>query len=185
MKYHHLIKYITVLIFCLLATSRVLADQATDPRGYWITVDDETGKQLSVVQIYKNDQGNYNGRVYRIMDVNVKGKQQNPKDLCDTCSGTLKDKPFLCMVVIYGMQPSTSDTAVFENGRAFDPRNDSVYHAKMWLDDGGNKLQLRGYIGMPLIGRTETWLRTTTPTGDRNWICQRSVKDSYLRDDWK
>jgi uncharacterized protein (DUF2147 family) len=48
---------------------------------------------------------------------------------------------------------------VFEGGDILDPNNGKVYHVKLTLTDGGNKLDVRGYIGVPILGRTQTWSR--------------------------
>ena len=54
------------------------------------------------------------------------------------------------------------------NGYIIDPKNGEIYHCKMTIDPDGNTLQVRGYIGIPLFGRTQTWTRITNPTTDEN-----------------
>jgi hypothetical protein len=51
------------------------------------------------------------------------------------------------------------DKNLFEGGDILDPNNGKVYSAKLTLVDGGKKLDVRGYIGMPMLGRTQTWQR--------------------------
>jgi uncharacterized protein (DUF2147 family) len=51
------------------------------------------------------------------------------------------------------------DGAGYSGGTILDPNNGKVYQSKATLTDDGKQLKLRGYIGMPLLGRTQTWLR--------------------------
>ncbi|MBX9705520.1 MAG: DUF2147 domain-containing protein [Gammaproteobacteria bacterium] len=151
---------------------------AATPDGYWAAKDDSTGKVLSVIQVWKAADGSYDGRIYKIMDVTVDGKRQDPSDKCTTCSGVLANKPFLCMQVVYNMQASTDTANTWDSGQAYDPKTDNTYKAKMWLDDSGNVLNVRGYIMMPLLGRTQVWTRVDKPANS-SWVCSRSIADSY------
>jgi uncharacterized protein (DUF2147 family) len=49
----------------------------------------------------------------------------------------------------------------WSGGEILDPENGKTYRARMKLTDGGQKLVLRGYIGLPLLGRSQTWARRT------------------------
>jgi uncharacterized protein (DUF2147 family) len=122
--------------------------------GYWNTVDDKTGKILSVVQIYQEENGSIAGKIYHIYSI----EGQKPTDVCKECDGVLKDKPILGMKIIYDMGQDSPTEWV--GGRVLDPKSGKVYRGKMTLIANGCKLNLRGYVGIPLFGRTETWLRT-------------------------
>ncbi len=61
------------------------------------------------------------------------------------------------LTIITNEKPVADGTWV---GQVTDPRDGSTYHAKLWLDEQGN-LHLRGYIGIPLFGATQTWRRFT------------------------
>jgi uncharacterized protein (DUF2147 family) len=124
--------------------------------GYWQTVDDKTGKVLSVVKIYKAEDGTLAGNVNKILPV----FGQSPKDVCKECDGPLQNKPILGMRIIWNMQ--ADDATTWVGGRVLDPKSGKVYRGRMTITDNGCKLNLRGYIGLPIIGRTETWLRTET-----------------------
>jgi len=126
--------------------------QAT-PAGLWKTVDDSTRKEKSLVRIVESG-GVYTGKVEKIID------PDSPKDaVCKDCTDDRKDKPVLGMTIIRNMKPSAGDKNVFEGGDVLDPNNGKVYSAKLTLVDGGKKLDVRGYIGMPMLGRTQTWQR--------------------------
>ena len=141
-------------IGCVLAAcaSAALA-QATSPVGLWKTIDDDTKKDKSLVRIAESG-GVYSGKVEKIVD------PEAPKDaVCKDCTDDRKDKPILGMTIITNMKQSTGDKAVFEGGEILDPKNGKVYKSKLKLVEGGTRLDVRGYIGVPMLGRTQTWTR--------------------------
>lgn len=121
------------------------------PVGVWKTIDDETGKPKSLVRISESN-GELRGRVERLF--RDAGEEQNPK--CEKCDGTLKDQPIIGMTIITGMK---KEGAEYTGGQILDPSSGKVYKSKMSVGDGGKKLDVRGYVGMPMFGRTQTWLR--------------------------
>jgi uncharacterized protein (DUF2147 family) len=127
--------------------------QATTPTGVWKTIDDATKKDKSLVRIVEAN-GAYTGKVDKLLD------PETPKDaVCKDCSDERKDKPILGMTIIRNMKQSADDKAVFEGGDILDPNNGKVYQSKMKLVDNGAKLEVRGFIGISLLGRTQTWIR--------------------------
>ena len=129
------------------------AAQAASPAGLWKTVDDKTKKEKSLVRIVESG-GVYTGKVEKVID------PDSPKDaVCKDCTDDRKDKPVVGMTIIRNMKASASDKNLFEGGDILDPNNGKVYSAKLTLVDGGKKLDVRGYIGMPMLGRTQTWQR--------------------------
>ncbi len=81
---------------------------------------------------------------------------ENPNPICTKCEGADKDKPSLGLIMIKGMQRNGLD---YKNGTILDPRSGSVYHALMKLSADGQELTLRGYLGIPLLGKSQVWLR--------------------------
>ena len=129
------------------------AAQAASPAGLWKTVDDKTKKEKSLVRIVETN-GVYTGKVEKVIDPDA------PKDaICKDCTDERKDQPVVGMTIIRNMKQSAGDTAVWDGGDILDPNNGKVYSAKLTLVDGGRKLDVRGYIGMPMLGRTQTWQR--------------------------
>ncbi len=141
-------------VACLLAGAAFgAAAQASSPVGVWKTVDDATKKEKSLVRIVEAN-GVYIGQVEKLLD------PDSPKDaVCKDCSDDRKDKPILGMTIIRNMKQSADDKAVFEGGDILDPNNGKVYKSKLKLVDNGAKLDVRGYIGLPMLGRTQTWTR--------------------------
>ena len=139
--------------FLLAGTAFAAAAQATSPAGLWRTIDDSSKKDKSLVRIVEAN-GVYTGKVEKIVD------PDSPKDaVCKDCSDERKDKPILGMTIIRNMKQSGDDKTVFEGGDILDPNNGKVYKSKMKLIDGGSKLEVRGFIGISLLGRTQTWVR--------------------------
>jgi uncharacterized protein (DUF2147 family) len=136
----------------LFATTLALAQSMT-PAGLWKTVDDSTKKEKSLVRIVEAN-GVYTGKVEKIIDPDA------PKDaLCKDCSDERKDKPIVGMTIIRNIKASADDKTVFDGGDILDPNNGKVYKVKLTVTDKGAKLDVRDYIGMPLLGRTQTWSR--------------------------
>jgi uncharacterized protein (DUF2147 family) len=119
------------------------------PVGRWKTVDDATGKVKSIVQI-REENGKLVGTIEELFDPPV------PHPTCYLCNGDLKDRPLVGLQILSGFAP---DGSQWSGGQVLDPESGKVYRATIALEDGGKKLRLRGYIGIPVLGRTEHWLR--------------------------
>lgn len=119
------------------------------PVGVWKTIDDETGEAKSHVEIYENSKGRLEGKVIKIL---TPGREDA---VCDQCDGDLKNQPINGMQILRGLEKKGSE---WKNGYILDPNNGKEYKAKISLKDA-NTLDVRGYIGISLIGRTQTWHR--------------------------
>jgi uncharacterized protein (DUF2147 family) len=116
--------------------------------GKWKTLDDDTGKAKSIVEIYEKS-GKIYGKIIKIFDV------EKVKKLCTECSGEDKNKPILGMVIIKGL---TKDGAEYSSGKILDPQNGKLYKCYITLE-GIDKLKIRGYVGIAMLGRTQYWSR--------------------------
>jgi uncharacterized protein (DUF2147 family) len=125
---------------------------AQSPSGLWRTIDDETGKERSFVRISEVD-GEYSGVVERI----IERPGDDRSNLCKKCEGDLKDKPVLGMKILWGLKKKGD--AKYDGGHILDPNNGKTYRCKLILLDQGRKSEVRGYIGISLIGRSQIWLR--------------------------
>lgn len=113
--------------------------------GKWKTIDDETGVAKSVVEIYKKSNGQYYGKISQLL---AKVENEN----CVKCSDDRKNKPLEGLEIIRGLKKSGSE---FTGGTITDPKTGKTYKCTITRD--GDKLNVRGYIGFSLIGRTQTW----------------------------
>jgi uncharacterized protein (DUF2147 family) len=142
-----------VLGLVLAGTAFAAAAQSASPAGAWKTIDDATKKEKSVVRIVDNG-GVYSGRIEKLLESTMA-----PDAVCKECSDDRKDKPVVGLVIVRNMKQSADDKSVFEGGDILDPANGKVYKAKMKLIDNGTKLEVRGFVGISLLGRTQTWIR--------------------------
>ncbi|MEQ8473141.1 MAG: DUF2147 domain-containing protein [Marinoscillum sp.] len=129
----------TVFTFCLSAQSIV---------GKWKTIDDETGKPRSVVQIEERN-GKYYGKIVQLF----REPREEADPICDECPGKRKNQKVIGMEIITAMEYDASDKE-YEDGEILDPESGSIYDCKLWIE-GGN-LKVRGYI--MFLFRTQTWL---------------------------
>lgn len=116
--------------------------------GKWKTIDDETGKEKSIIETYEKD-GKLYGKVIEILD------EEHKKSLCSKCSGNDKDKPILGITVIKGLKKEGQE---YNSGVILDPKNGKLYKCYITLESN-DKLKVRGYIGFALFGRSQYWYR--------------------------
>jgi len=122
------------------------------PVGKWKTIDDKTGKEKSIVEITETG-GELTGKVLQLFN-----PEKGPNPLCEECTGARKDQPVIGMVILWGVH---KDGDVWDGGSILDPKNGKTYSVKLTPTDGGTKLQVRGFIGWSLLGRTQVWDRVT------------------------
>jgi len=131
-----------------------LAAQAQmSPVGLWRSIDDETKQPKAEIRISQNAAGGLSGVVEKSLQNNP-----NTEPNCNLCTDDRKDKPKIGMEIIRGGQQSDGK-AVWEGGKILDPENGKNYSLRLTPIDGGKKLEVRGFIGAPILGRTQTWIR--------------------------
>ena len=123
--------------------------------GMWEQVDDK-GKVGGWFYIYERE-GLYEGRIVRMFP--PPGEKPNP--ICTKCPGEQKNKPTLGLTLIKGMQRNGRS---YEKGSILDPRDGSVYQARMELSPDGQKLMVRGFLGIDLFGQSQIWRRLPDST---------------------
>jgi uncharacterized protein (DUF2147 family) len=125
--------------------------QAT-PVGVWKSIDDKTKTERAQIRITESN-GVLSGKIEKLLAADAK-----PDATCDKCSDDRKDKPIVGMEIIRGVKKD-GDEAVWAGGTILDAAEGKVYKVKLTPADGGKKLDVRGYVGMPMLGRTQTWIR--------------------------
>ena len=129
--------------------------QATNPLlGQWKTIDDETGRIKSVVEITERD-GQFYGQIVELF--RLPEEDQNP--VCTDCEDDRKGQLSLGMEIVRDMEASDKGME-WDEGTICDPKTGKIYDCEMWLEsDNMNELKVRGYIYF--LFRTQTWLRVT------------------------
>jgi len=137
------------LAIVLLFGAGNLKSQTNDAiTGSWKTFDDETNQPAAIVLISEKN-GLFSGVVTKLLDPSA-------LPTCEKCTDARKGKPVVGMEILTGLR-KTSET--YSGGKILDPDDGEIYRATIHLADQGNKLDLRAYIGIPLLGRTQTWTR--------------------------
>lgn len=141
----------TAVLSCVLLVISNLVLAQSSVLGLWKTIDDESGKEKSVVEIFEKD-GMYYGKVVKLF--READEDENP--LCDECStdDDRYNQPVIGMEIIRDLK---KDDDEFQDGTIMDPENGNIYDCKLWIED--DKLQVRGYIAF--FFRTQVWLRYT------------------------
>jgi len=120
--------------------------QASDIKGKWKTIDDQTGEAKSIVEIYEKN-GKYYGKILQIFN------KEKQNATCIKCQGNKKDKAILGLEIIMDMKKDGNE---FNGGKILDPETGKEYKCNINLESK-NKLKIRGFIGFSIIGRTQYW----------------------------
>jgi len=143
-------KLIAVLSLFLLSLTPVAFAADATPAGLWKTIDDNTGKPRSLVRINENH-GEYSAVIEKGLLAS-----DTPDAVCDKCKDERKGQRIIGMTIVKGIKLKDGH---YEGGEILDPDNGKTYRCIMKLDDSGNKLEVRGYIGISLFGRSQDWTR--------------------------
>ena len=136
----------------VLATASVLAMAQATPAGLWKSIDDDGKTEKSIIRI-TNTNGVYSGKVEKISD------PAKADEKCVKCDDERKDKPIVGMTIIWEVRQNAEEPGLFDGGQILDPAKGTSYKLRMKPIEGGKKLEVRGYIGSPMFGRTQTWIR--------------------------
>ncbi|MGA3010305.1 MAG: DUF2147 domain-containing protein [Terracidiphilus sp.] len=138
-------------LFALLSVAGVRAQQLSEKLqnavGHWQIIDND-GSPGGKAETYLKD-GNLFGRVTEMRP------GHGPHDVCEKCSGEFKNQVILGMVFMRNFHPDGDD---WVGGTVVDPENGKEYQGKIWAV-GKDSLHMRGFVGIPLFGRTAVWVR--------------------------
>ncbi len=141
----------SLLVSAALMLASNLVAAAGSPVGVWRSIDDKTKQERSIIRIAEEN-GKLKGVVEKIFDQ----PDDDPAHLCNECKDERKDKPIVGMTILWGLK---KDGDAWTGGEILDPKNGKIYRCKMTLSADGKSLDVRGFIGISLIGRTQTWHR--------------------------
>lgn len=126
-----------------------LAAAEAGPEGLWRTIDDETGEARSIVALEVVD-GELRGRVEKILN------PDEPAPRCVECEGERRGQPIKGMTILWGLGREDGE---WVGGSVLDPESGKEYDARVRLIESGTKLELRGFLGVSWLGRTQVWER--------------------------
>lgn len=138
-------KTITFLIGLIIAPIFAHAKGIT---GLWETIDDRTSQKKAIVQLSKKD-GKLQGNIVKVYF------KPGDKHVCEDCSGKLKNAPVEGLRFLWGLKEQSKNH--WGEGSILDPHNGKIYRAR--LNVTGDKIYVRAYLGVPLLGRTQIWHR--------------------------
>lgn len=146
-------KIISLSIFTGLVIANTAA-LAQDISGTWQQIDDKTGSPKAVIEIRKESNNTYTGKITKI----TPRPGYTPRERCNNCPAPYTNQPILGMEILKGLK-QVEGTNNYEKGRVIDPLSGKFYDAKMKLSATGKRLSLRAYLGVSALGRNQTWLR--------------------------
>lgn len=129
--------------------SLMTASWASSISGDWVTIDDKTGKKRAVINMKVSRANELTGTIVKIY------RQPGDTGICSKCPGKFKDQPTMNMQIIWNAR--YKGDGIWDGGQILDARSGKIYHVKM--RQKGDKLYVRGYVGLPVLGRTQIWLR--------------------------
>lgn len=150
-KKNNLISFLSLLISVFFVGNLAAEEDLSSPVGKWRTIDDETGKAKSIIELSLNND-ELEGRVVELIN------PSKPDPVCGKCKGERKDKPITGMLIVWGVTENESG-GKWGGGYILDPKKGKQYKVKLSLKDKGRSLKVRGYIGAPMLGRTQIWQR--------------------------
>jgi len=129
---------------------------AASIEGYWKSIDDRTGEQLSIVEIRKGADGRYHGKIAYRYPVPGGAALIN----CTKCPPPYTNQPLLGLEILSGFKEDPDKPNAYVDGKVLEAKSGKIYKGKANLSADGKRLRLRGYVGVSALGRTQIWIRT-------------------------
>ena len=125
------------------------AADATSPVGLWKTIDDKSGQARGFVRLYESD-----GKFFAKIETSFTPGDETR--VCSACTDERKNQPIIGLVFMRDVKARGDE---FVDGDILDSDTGAIYRCKFRLEDGGKRLVVRGFIGISLFGRSQTWYR--------------------------
>lgn len=142
---HHFLKPVVMLV---LLTSALMANANTSPTGLWKTHDDK-GKPTGYVRVQENN-GVFTGVIEKGLETDKEEKY------CTACKDERKDQRLIGMTMMKNVKAKGD---YYEGSEILDPFSGNTYKVKLTLKEAGKKMEVRGFVGVSLFGRTQVWER--------------------------
>lgn len=139
-----------------LSTCTALSHAAAtdDLTGLWRSIDDRTGFSKALIRIEKTKDGSYEGTIVKI----IPRPDYTPQKYCHDCPAPYTNKPILGLTVLTGLKPESRNHR-FGDAQILDPLSGRIYSAKAKVSSDGRRLSMRGYVGVSMLGRSQSWVR--------------------------
>lgn len=128
----------------------------TSPEGYYVNFDDRTDAPRGLIELVRNDAGELEGYIRGSF---IEG--EDPRRVCDECEDELEGATLLNLRILHSLRPHDGDVLDWRKGRITDPDNGETYKAKMAFEPDFSEVKVRGYIGSPILGRSQYWKRAS------------------------
>ncbi|MBP6113516.1 MAG: DUF2147 domain-containing protein [Acinetobacter sp.] len=135
----------------VLLSNVVIADEIT---GIWQQIDDRSGTPKAIIQIRKESNASYTGKVIKL----TPRAGYTPRQVCKNCPAPYTNKPILGLDVIKGLVESKQANH-YDGGKIIDPLSGKLYSVRARLNESGKRLTLRAFVGVSSLGRSQTWIR--------------------------
>lgn len=144
------------LAFTALTPTDAEAVPRYQPTGYWLSIDDDGKRPRSVLHITKDGKGKVQAKIVKLF--RLPDEVLEPK--CDDCDEgfrgkRIKGKKALGLTIMWDVEYDEDDE--WDDGEILDPGNGKTYSVKLEVIKGGRAMEVRGYLGLSLLGRTQTW----------------------------
>ena len=135
-----------------ISLNSIAIAQSVDPViGTWKTIDDKTNQPASLIKIEE-----VNGTLEGTIIKTFPRPNETPLTNCNLCKDELKDKPIIGLKIMSGLKQEKP--GFWSGGKILDPKEGEYYKVKVSTEDG-KKMDVRGYIGVPMLGRTQVWYK--------------------------
>lgn len=141
-------RFVSFLFYVSVA---IAADSMPNPIGTWRVIGDTSGEAEALIMITERD-GLYEGKIIAVFP----RPGVDPEARCELCPGARRNQPVRGLTILTGLRRDGNE---YTGGEILDPDSGEIYRCKMTLSADNRKLHVRGFIGIALLGRTQTWER--------------------------
>jgi uncharacterized protein (DUF2147 family) len=143
----------TLVALAALGLSASIAMAQATPVGVWKTIDDKTKTERAQIRI-SDTGGTLTARIEKLLAADAKQDA-----VCDKCTDDRKDKPLVGLEILRGVKKNADEADLWDGGTILDAAEGKVYKVRLRPIEGGKRMEVRGFVGAPLLGRTQTWVR--------------------------
>jgi hypothetical protein len=134
--------------------------ETISPQGFWKTTDDLSGESRAILEISEAADHSFSGRIVKTFP----GPDEKQHAVCTLCQDERHNQPIEGLVILKNLHQNKNNLTEWNGGEILDPKTGKLYHFQLQIVDNGQKLKVRGYIGLPLFGRSQIWVKVPDPS---------------------